>query len=115
MIKTVCAWVLVVLAASPVTSPFSTCDLRAFFTPKPIVGATMSPSTALRARLSIDADAHGVSPLVSRHELAAETPPGACLIFPFSGDSITARDIDRPDDIKASVHARTARPLVLRL
>jgi hypothetical protein len=56
-----------------------------------------------------------VSPLVTRHDPAAERPRGACFIFPFRGDSTTAREVDRPGDIEASTHVRTARPLVLRL
>jgi len=80
-----------------------------------MVGTPVSSCTALTAPLSGDADADGVSPLPARYEMAAEPPPGACFIFPFSGDSTTALEIDRPADIKMSAHVRTARPLVLRM
>jgi len=114
MISTVCAWVLVVLAASPVTAPFSTCDLRAFFTPTPIGAITVSPGATLAAPLPLDGDANGVSPIVARHDARSDTP-GALLIFPFSADFTAAREVDRPDDVGAPAHDRPARPLVLRL
>ena len=80
MIRTACAWLLVVLAISPVTAPFSTCDLLALCTH---ASYTLSvPDIQAQSTVALagtpDGDAYSVSPLVTR------TPPdhGASRVTP---------------------------------
>jgi hypothetical protein len=115
MIRTVCAWVLVVLAASPVTAPFSTCDLRAFLAPTSSVQvASTFPSAAVSRPLSFDVDANSVSPIVPRHELPGSDSRELVMLL-FHGVTPTDRDVLRPHQIDLSPHDRITRPTVLRL
>ena len=116
MIRATCAWVLVVLAASPVTAPFSTCDLRAFFTPTSGVHATsaMPSASAMSAPLSIDTNANSVSPVVPRHQLLG-ADSGRVVMLLFHGVTLTSCVALRPHDTDLSPHDQTTRPTVLRL
>jgi hypothetical protein len=116
MIRATCAWVLVVLAASPVTAPFSTCDLRAFFAPTSSLQMTsMAPSaSAMSAPLSIDTNANSVSPIVPRLELP-DADSGGLVMLLFRGVTADDREHLRPCDFALSPDDRIIRPTVLRL
>ena len=116
MIQVICAWVLVVLAASPVTAPFSTCDLRALFPPTSSfhVASAVPSAAAMSAPFAIDTDANSVSPIVPRHELP-RTDSGGLVMLLFSGVTPSGRDILRPHDVDLSPQRRTTCPTVLRL
>jgi hypothetical protein len=107
--------VLVVLAASPVTAPFSTCDLRAFLAPSSGVQMTSAiPLAAVSTPLSFDTDANSVSPIVPRHELPGGDSDGLAILL-FHGVTPTGCDVLRPHDVALSLHNRMIRPTVLRL
>jgi hypothetical protein len=116
MIRAICAWALVVLAASPVTAPFSTCDLREFFAPTSSVHLTsgVPSAAAMFAPLAIDTDANSVSPIVPRHELPGADSGGVVMLL-FRGVTPSGRDIFRPQHLDLSPHDRTTGPTVLRL
>ena len=116
MVRATCAWVLVVLAASPVTAPFSTCDLRAFFAPTSGVHATsaMPSASAMSAPLSIDTNANSVSPVVPRHEWFGADSGGLVMLL-FRGVTPGGCDTLRRHDFALSPHDQTTRPTVLRL
>ena len=116
MIRATCAWVLVVLAASPVTAPFSTCDLRALFPPTSSVHVTSAvPSAAaMSAPFAIDTDANGVSPIVPRHEMPGAESDGVVMLL-FRGVTPSGCDIFRPQNVDLSPHDRTTGPTVLRV
>jgi hypothetical protein len=107
---------LVVLAASPVTAPFSTCDLRAFFAPTSSVHVTSTAlsASAMSAPLSIDTNANSVSPLVSRLELP-DADSGGLVMLLFRGVTANDRDHSRLHDLALSPHDRITSPTVLRL
>jgi hypothetical protein len=72
MIRTTCAWILLLLAASPVTAPFAACDLRALFADGTSRGASplTAPLEGAAATIPQPAptggDAFSISPLVTR-------------------------------------------------
>lgn len=83
MIRTTCAWLLLALAASPFTAPFSTCDFQA------LVGRTAytlvtSMGQPMRGAADVPAnsDACGLSPIVSRVQLTrgAAHPVAAAFV-----------------------------------
>ena len=114
MIRATCAWVLVVLAASPVTAPFSTCDLRAFFAPTSSLQVTSMAPSAMSAPLSIDTNANSVSPIVPRLELP-DADSGGLVMLLFRGVTADDREHLRPCDFALSPDDRIIRPTVLRL
>jgi hypothetical protein len=73
MVRIVCTWVLIVLAASPFTAPFSTCDLSA------LLGRHSSAVLVLSVAECADmadglgtGDAGSISPVVGRVLLTRE-------------------------------------------
>jgi hypothetical protein len=115
MIRAICAWVLVVLATSPVTAPFSSCDLRAFLAPTSSVSVpSIFPSTAMSAPLSIDGDANSLSPVVPRHELSGGDS-GVLVMLLFYGVTPGGTGTFFPHEINLSPHDRMTGPTVLRL
>src|SRR5215813_9924634 len=79
MIRVACTWILVALAASPFTAPFSSCDLTVLLGRTAVVqmapfarsGAQM---TAALGSTDSSSDAYCVSPLVTRTELGRNAP-----------------------------------------
>jgi len=116
MIRTACAWFLLLLAASPVTAPFSTCDLRLF------AANTASIESAAAARLaSISAtendggDAYSLSPL-TRIVLPADDSTTIVTIISVPVTPLVAIVPGRsPRDLNRSPHDSSASPTVLRL
>ena len=114
MIRTACAWILIVLAASPVTAPFSTCELRDLFMSRSVAQmALVRPATAT-APLAIDDDANSVSPVLSRREPPADSRAGHAML-PFHAVDVAFRDGDRPPQKSVTPHDRLTQPTVLRL
>jgi hypothetical protein len=73
MFRVVCAWALLVLAASPFTAPFSTCDVGAFLGAEG--HALVLPSGRLVlavATAPVNGDALSLSPIISRVQLPAD-------------------------------------------
>jgi hypothetical protein len=72
MIRTTCAWILLLLAASPVTAPFAVCDLRALvaYDMKPSLSPLGVPFEQSAATIPSPApaggDAFSLSPLMMR-------------------------------------------------
>ena len=109
---------LVVLAASPVTAPFSTCDLAVLFARSRDAAqhATnqLSPTISVATRIADGVDS--VSPLVSRTD-APDVSSSPAIVLP---DSLVTGE--RPESsfqhflaFSHSPHDRFARPTVLRL
>ena len=114
MIRTACAWVLLLLAASPVTAPFSTCDLRRFAGDTPIVQPAFAQFASISATESDDGDAYSLSPIVTRSVLRPDSPAGDAtaarvLIPPDTGRLRAPRGLNR------SPHELSASSMVLRL
>ena len=109
MIRTACAWVLLLLAASPVTAPFSSCDLRLF-----TMSTTGIQSTAVARFASISAtesdggDAYSLSPIVTRCLVPNDSSPIVAAL-PFLGmKPSAAADARRPRDLNRSPHPLSA-------
>ena len=68
MIRTTCAWILLLLAASPVTAPFAVCDLRALLAHDMSHGLSplMVPFDGAAATRSVASDRLGATRSVSR-------------------------------------------------
>jgi len=69
MYRTLCAWCLVLLALSPFTAPFSTCDLLKLFTheAQPLRAVKLIGSYAVEST----SDALAVSPITERIQLTS--------------------------------------------
>jgi hypothetical protein len=116
MIRTACAWALVVLAASPVTAPFSACDLQALAAPT-LTARTMSMAPAAvetSSPLSLDNRANNVSPVLTPREPTAESRAGSAVLL-FPGVFAASRDVDRPPQVCRGTHDRPTQVTVLRL
>jgi hypothetical protein len=115
MTRTVCAWVLLLLAASPVTAPFSTCDLR-LLTARTTVDV---PATvrfgSISATESDGVDAYSLSPLVTRSVPRPDSYPSVAVapahVLRLAGIS----DRHRLRDINRSPHEFSSSRTVLRL
>jgi hypothetical protein len=73
MIRAACTWLLIVLAASPFTAPFSTCDVGALFANR--ASSVITPSVlpcADIATCSETDDAGSISPVVGRVVLSRD-------------------------------------------
>jgi hypothetical protein len=114
MIRTACAWVLVLLAASPVTAPFSTCELRDLFTPRSIAHAALAPTAIASRLLAVGDDANTVSPVLRRCEPPAESRTGHAVL-PFHAVSIALRGVGSPPQESRTPHDHPTQPTVLRL
>jgi len=73
MIRAACTWLLIVLAASPFTAPFSTCDVSALFASRAssVIEPAVSPCADIAACSEMD-DAGSISPLVGRVVLSRD-------------------------------------------
>jgi hypothetical protein len=113
MTRTVCAWVLLLLAASPVTAPFATCDLRllAAHTASAEVPASVQFGS-ISATESDGVDAYSLSPLVTR---IVPPPDSRGAVIPAGDVRPAAIAPGRPRDINRSPHESSGSPLVLRL
>jgi hypothetical protein len=70
MIRTCCAWLLLVLAVSPFTTPFATCDLGALINgTAPVQIAALGPSIQ-HVSAATDSDANSIAPVMARVGLA---------------------------------------------
>jgi len=106
---------LVVLAASPVTAPFSACDLHALAAPT-LVARTMSmaPAAVQTSSSSLDNRANNVSPVLTPREPTAESRAGSAVLL-FPGVFAASRDVDRPPQVCRGSHDRPTQVTVLRL
>jgi hypothetical protein len=108
MIRTACAWVLLLLAASPVTAPFSSCDLRLF-----TMSTTGIQSTAVARFASISAtesdggDAYSLSPIVTRIVMPDDSPSVTAPPFVVMNSAAVA-DTRPPRDLNRSPHHLSA-------
>lgn len=70
MIRIICAWALLLLAASPFTAPFSTCDVGALVgNPSHILALSFTQTAHSLGVLPSNRDANGVAPTVTRTQL----------------------------------------------
>jgi hypothetical protein len=114
MIRTTCAWVLLLLAASPVTAPFSTCDLRLFTAHTASVQPAVARFASISATESDGGDAYSVSPL-TRSVLPADSP-SSVAVFPVRIPApAAASSVRGRRNLNRSPHEPTASPTVLRL
>jgi hypothetical protein len=96
MIRRACAWMLLVLAGSPVTAPFSTCDLTWFLThsiERSIDGA--GPRVAYGSWPAVTppaTDATSISPVVSR----AQSHESRVLLACAAAEIVTIPDPAAP-------------------
>jgi hypothetical protein len=114
MIRTACAWVLVLLAISPVTAPFSTCDLtslctRASYT---LSASTLQPQSAITLAGASGADAYCVSPLVAR---TASPDDAVARVLPPFTPPLAARTLRRAVRSTNSPHCESGGALALRV
>jgi hypothetical protein len=73
MIRAACTWLLIVLAASPFTAPFSTCDASALFANRApsVIAPSVLPCAHIATRSETD-DAGSISPVVGRVVLSRD-------------------------------------------
>jgi hypothetical protein len=116
MIRAACTWLLIVLAASPFTAPFSTCDVSALFANR--ASSMIAPSVlpcADIATCSETDDAGSISPVVGRVVLSrnAVLMPIDWPIPPMSD----ALELSRPAPVQDGrvLDDAPVQPLVLRL
>jgi hypothetical protein len=117
MIQVVCTWLLVVLAASPFTAPFSTCDLAALLgrtagIPMAPFAQSGSQVTATLGSTDLSGDAYSISPVVTRTELGRNAPfRTAGLLTPASAFTASGAALDASQ----ARHGRFTPAAVLRL
>jgi hypothetical protein len=115
MIRSTCAWLLLLLAASPVTAPFSTCDLRVFVAQTASLEAAAPQFGSLSAAERDGGDAYSISPLVNRSALSQDSPSSvAVLRLHVILPGIVAR-MSVPLALNRSPHELPASATVLRL
>jgi hypothetical protein len=106
---------LVLLAASPVTAPFSSCDLRLFTAGVAIIEPAFAQFASMSGGEIDCGDAHGLSPLDTRSLLppdssaSAAIPPVAVLRPALAVWTAAPRDLSR------SPHDPSVSATVLRL
>ena len=114
MIRATCAWMLVLLAASPVTTPFASCDLRCFVSASVSVATTFDPAGAsLTAPSSTSGDAYTLSMPVPRDIVPPDASAGGA-VTPRRTVHIPSYNSDRPRDVAWSSQARSAQRTILR-
>src|SRR5216683_4796115 len=108
MMRIVCAWSLLLLAASPFTAPFATCDLGALLGHiEQIIPPGQSLWCIAGVRAGSDAylantDAYSISPLTTRTELARE-PAFTLTVSPARAfDRVDAAAVCSPHDLNQS-------------
>lgn len=79
MIRLTSAWILVLLAASPVATPFSACDLRMFLAHGPAEQRLPASTTALAEATAARGDGVGISPVMSLGLPTDDSPPKAAV------------------------------------
>ena len=114
MIRAACTWLLIVLAASPFTAPFSTCDVSALFANHASISVSVLPCADIATRSETD-DAGSISPVVGRVVLSRD----AVLMltdWPIPPASDT-REVSRPAPIQygRALDDAPVQSLVLRL
>src|SRR5215831_7969100 len=116
MTRTVCAWVLLLLAASPVTAPFSTCDLR-LLTARTATVDVPAPVRfgSISATESDGVDAYSLSPLVTRSVPRPDSHPSVAVAPARGLRPAGISDRHRPRDINRSPHESSPSSTVLRL
>jgi hypothetical protein len=116
MIRATCAWALLLLAASPFTAPYSTCDLRAFFVElKPAQVLSLGQAQTCIGVASATSDADAVSPVVARTQLQRDAAlPLIESPVPRRINHVGFRRLP-PADLNRSPHHTTSQPTVLRL
>jgi hypothetical protein len=114
MIRTACAWVLVVLAASPVTAPFCACDLHDVVAYAATSRTQPSVLHVTRPEVCVESGTGGVSLRLSNREPATECRD-AFVMFPFTSVSFALRDMSGHQFVRHVIHRRPARPTVLRV
>jgi hypothetical protein len=115
MIRTCCAWLLVVLAASPFTTPFATCDLGALIDGTPSMQiAALCPSIH-HAGAATDCDAASIAPVMARIEIARNSALAA-LVVPVRTDGHSSPSLDRSrHDEQLSQREFSPQRIILRL
>jgi len=114
MIRRACAWVLVVLATSPVTAPFCACDLHELIAYAARAHELAASPHVTMPEVRIDKGSGTASPRLSGREPATESRDGFVML-PFSSVSIALRDASRSQFISRPARRRPARPTVLRV
>jgi hypothetical protein len=115
MMRSVLAWSLLLLAASPFTAPYSTCDLGVLLGHATYAQMIPARPAGRIAAASADSDAYSVSPVVTRIELARE-PALATAIFRIRAlNRGRAPSVHSPRDVNLSPHEPSGQPITLRL
>jgi hypothetical protein len=116
MARTFCAWVLLLLAASPVTAPFSTCDLR-LLVAHTAVGETPAPVRfgSISATESDGVDAYSLAPLVTRCVPPPDSHPSVAMVPARVLRPAGIAGHRGPRDIHRSPHEFSGSPTALRL
>src|SRR5215468_1174103 len=116
MIRTTCAWVLVLLAASPVTAPFSSCDLRLLMAH----GARLE-APAFEGMRSLSGaehgggDAYSLSPLVDRRALPRDSTASLPIRPEHAARAAAGFRALAAFDLSRLPHESSLPPTVLRL
>jgi hypothetical protein len=120
MIRPACAWVLLILATSPFTPPFSTCDLGVLLGHTTYAQVT-SLGRAAQGIVPINgdpdrcSDAYGVSPVVTRIELPRESACTVASLLIDAFDCLSVRAASFPIEVSQSLHPPSRQSAVLRL
>jgi len=117
MIRTACAWVLVLLAASPVTAPFSSCDLRLLLMAH---GARLEAPAfegmrALSGAERSGGDAYSLSPLVDRRALPKDSTASLPIRPEHAARAAAGFRALAASDLSRLPHESALPPTVLRL
>jgi len=116
MLRRVCALMLVVLAASPFTAPFSTCDLGTLCGCAPAQLASAGTVAFSVAAAPSNVDAYSISPVLVRIELRRQPAAAAIRVpDPREGNRRAAASRRSFRDLARSPHGLPQQLTVLRL
>src|SRR4051812_22439676 len=91
-IRIACAWLLLLLAASPFTAPYATCDLSLLIG-QPVRQQIVQLGASIQhVAARVDQDAFSISPVTARVQF---TPKPAAVMVPVRSDTFSPIPLDR--------------------
>jgi hypothetical protein len=106
---------LVLLAASPVTAPFSSCDLRLFTAGTAIIEPAFAQFGAMSGVESANGDAYSLSPVDSRNVLPPDSAASVAIPAAHVVKSAQRTWRTAPRDRARCPHDPSASMIVLRV
>ena len=117
MIRLTCAWALLLLALSPFTAPYSTCDLASLMNhPAPhAVSYQLQQSAGIAAATTTADDAFSISPFAPRHSSMVRLDAAAILMVAGVHRDVPAAANRSRTRVAHAGQGHTGQQLILRL